>query len=187
MITFDAFALLRQYGPKDRTGLRLLIAHSEAVARGALQIAHKSNGKNIDEIFLEQAAMVHDIGIAETDAPTIGCFGSEPYMAHGILGAALMRKLGFERHALVCERHIGMGLSCADIVSQQLPLPMRDFVPVSLEERIICYVDNFYSKGSGEPDVPRSMNSVRNKIAGYGKRSLETFDRWALEFGSVEF
>ena len=37
--------------------------------------------------------MLHDIGIFQTDAPGIHCFGSQPYICHGRLGAELLRKI----------------------------------------------------------------------------------------------
>ena len=42
-----------------------------------------------------------------------------------------MRKEGFPRHALVCERHTGAGMSLQSIIDQQLPVPHRNMVPVS--------------------------------------------------------
>lgn len=57
-----------------------------------------------------------------------------------------MRKEGFPRHALVCERHTGAGISLQSIIDQQLPVPHRDMVPVSLEEQVICFADKFFSK-----------------------------------------
>ena len=57
-----------------------------------------------------------------------------------------MRKEGFPRHALVCERHTGAGISLQSIIDQQLPVPHRDMVPVSLEEQVICFADKFFFK-----------------------------------------
>ncbi len=57
-----------------------------------------------------------------------------------------MRGEGYPRHALVCERHTGAGLSLEGIIAQDLPVPHREMVPVSLEEQVICFADKFYSK-----------------------------------------
>lgn len=81
-----------------------------------------------------------------TDADGICCFGSYSYICHGYLGADLMRKEGFPRHALVCERHTGAGISLQSIIDQQLPVPHRDMVPVSLEEQVICFADKFFQR-----------------------------------------
>lgn len=101
---------------------------------------------NLDTVFLEEAAMLHDIGIFLTHAPGIQCFGTEPYICHGYLGAGLVRKEGFPRHALVCERHTGAGLSLKDIMDQKLPVPHREMLPVSMEEQVICFADKFFRK-----------------------------------------
>ena len=57
-----------------------------------------------------------------------------------------MRSEGYPRHALVCERHTGAGLSLEDIIAQNLPVPHRDMLPVSMEEQVVCFADKFYSK-----------------------------------------
>ena len=90
--------------------------------------------------------MLHDIGIFLTDAPGIFCFGDKPYICHGYLGADLLREEGFPRHALVCERHTGAGISAESIIKQDLPIPHREMLPVSMEEQVICFADKFFQK-----------------------------------------
>ena len=124
----------------------ILLVHSRSVTDKALALAKKHPELDLDLNFIEEAAMLHDIGIFLTDAPDIQCFGTHPYICHGYLGADLVRKEGFPRHALVCERHTGAGLSLQDIEEQNLPVPHRDMLPVSLEEEIICFADKFFSK-----------------------------------------
>ena len=112
----------------DNEPLRtLLITHSELVTRKAVDAAekHPELGANIQ--FIKEAGMLHDIGIFLTDAPGIYCHGKEPYLCHGILGAELMRKENYPRHARVCERHTGAGLTAEEIEKQNLPLPHKDF------------------------------------------------------------
>ena len=141
----DALAIINKYYPEDNELKHILLAHSRSVADKALWIAGKHPELNLDKQFLEEAAMLHDIGIFMTDAEGICCFGSYPYICHGYLGADLMRKEGFPRHALVCERHTGAGMSLQSIIDQQLPVPHRNMVPVSLEEQVICFADKFFS------------------------------------------
>ena len=99
--------LIDKYYPQDNELKHILNVHSRSVADKALWIAGKHPELNLDTVFLEEAAMLHDIGIFLTHAPGIQCFGTEPYICHGYLGAGLVRKEGFPRHALVCERHTG--------------------------------------------------------------------------------
>jgi uncharacterized protein len=49
-----------------------------------------------------------------------------------------------EKFARICERHTGSGLTAEEIVSGGLPLPERDFLPETLEEKIICLADKFF-------------------------------------------
>ena len=96
--------------------------------RGKLFCAD-AKGLDIDREFVYEAALLHDIGVVKCDAPSIHCHGTRPYICHGIEGRAMLESLGLPRHALVCERHTGSGLSVADIISQNLPLPTATCSP----------------------------------------------------------
>ncbi len=135
--------------------------------------------QQVDLHFIEEAALLHDIGMLLTDTPKINCYGGQPYIVHGILGAELLRKEGLPRHALVCERHIGVGLSIADIKEQQLPLPLRDMRPESLEEKIVAYADLFYSKTQ---KGKRTAEMVSTALARHNEHKVETFDEWHMFF-----
>ena len=124
--------------------------------------------------------MLHDIGIIKTDAPGIKCFGTEPYICHGILGAEMLRQEGLPRHARVCERHTGAGLSLNEIVSQNLPLPHQDFLPETLEEQVICYADKFFSKT--HLDREKSIEKAEKSIAKFGEEGLARFKQWEKMF-----
>ena len=158
----------------------ILNVHSRSVADKALWIAGKHPELNLDTVFLEEAAMLHDIGIFLTHAPGIQCFGTEPYICHGYLGAGLVRKEGFPRHALVCERHTGAGLSLKDIMDQKLPVPHREMLPVSMEEQVICFADKFFSKT--HLDREKTVEGARKSIAKYGDEGLQRFNNWCKLF-----
>ena len=130
---------------------------------------------DIDREFLYEAAMLHYVGVLYCHAPDIYCMGTEPYIRHGILGAELLRKEGFERHALVCERHTGSGLTKDQIILNNLPLPHRDMLPVSIEEKLICYADKFYSKSN--PGKEKTIEKIRKSMARHGNDSLDRFDQ----------
>jgi uncharacterized protein len=110
------------------------------------------------------------------DAPEIGCCGEYKYICHGYLGADLLRDLGYDRHALVCERHTGTGLSVEMIERQGLPVPYRDMRPVTLEEQLICYADKFFSKTHLGVELP--VDRIRLKLSRYGSESVRQFDEW---------
>ncbi|MDO8746319.1 MAG: HDIG domain-containing protein, partial [Thermodesulfovibrionales bacterium] len=138
--------IIRKYYNPESEAYSFLVQHSRMVAKKAVEVAERVKHLNPDIKFIEEAAMLHDIGIFLTHAPQIGCHGDKPYICHGYLGRELLEKEGFPRHAIVCETHVGVGLTIADIEKNNFPLPRRDMMPKTLEEQIICFADNFFSK-----------------------------------------
>lgn len=172
--------LIQKYYTPGTRVYDIYMAHAEDVTREALRIVERHPELAVDVRFIEEAAMLHDIGIFKTDAPGIDCFGKLPYICHGYLGHDLMVEEGYPRHALVCERHTGTGLSRETIREHKLPLPCRDLLPVSLEEQIICFADKFYSKS--KPGVRKSRKKVRRGIMKHNRRDVEVFDNWCEMF-----
>lgn len=165
--------------------LAIVLEHSRYVAAMALGVCdHLALGAD-DRIFIEEAALLHDIGVSQVYAPDIGLNGAHPYIMHGVLGRAILEKEGYPVHALVCERHIGVGLTVADIERQQLPLPRRDMCPVSLCEQIICFADLFFSKQPGKLSVRKTPERIRKKLASFGEDKVVLFDSWMKQFGGV--
>ncbi|KAA6319042.1 hypothetical protein EZS27_031024 [termite gut metagenome] len=181
MTSMFVFNLIDKYYPEDNKLKRIFLSHACSVEKKALQIAAAHPELNVDEKFLSEAALLHDIGIFLTHAPAISCLGKAPYICHGYLGAELMRKEGFPRHALVCERHTGAGLSLKEIIERQLPVPHREMVPQSMEEQIICFADKFFSKT--HLDEKKEIKKVQENIAKHGKEGLERFLQWKKLFG----
>lgn len=175
----NAIEIINKYYTPGRQ-LDILLTHSRSVADKALQIAGNHPELHLDEAFIEEAAMLHDIGIFLTNAHGIDCIGTEPYICHGYLGADLLREEGFPRHAFVCERHTGAGISAMDIERSELPLPQRDMLPVTLEEQVICFADKFFSKT--HPDREKSVEAARKTIAKFGAEGLKRFDNWCELF-----
>lgn len=159
----------------------LLIMHSEQVRDKALAVALAHPELKADTGFIAEAAMLHDIGIFLCNAPRIHCRGEHEYIEHGYLGADLIRKEGYPKHALVCERHTGTGISQGTIVAKHLPLPLRDMRPVSIEEQIICYADKFFSKS--ELHSMHSVERIRLHLERFGVENVEIFDHWHKKFG----
>ncbi len=160
----------------------LLLAHAGAVTQKALAIARRVSVMKPDLRFIEEAAMLHDIGVFLTYAPSIGCMGVYPYVCHGYLGSRLLDARGLGPHARVCERHVGVGLTAKDIQTAGLPLPARDVLPVSLEERIICYADKFFSKKSGEEAKEEPVEEVLKNLEKYGSDKVRRFSEWMAVF-----
>ncbi len=172
--------LIDKYYPEDNELRHILINHSQSVAQKALQIVSSHPELHLDAQFVEEAAMLHDLGIFRTDAPGIQCFGSEPYICHGRLGAEILRKEGYERHARVCERHTGAGITCKEIIAQGLPLPHQDFLPETMEEKVICYADKFFSKT--HLDREKSIEKAEKSLAKFGEDGVMRFREWERMF-----
>ena len=176
----DALAIINKYYPEDNELKHILLTHSRAVADKALWIADRHPELNLDRAFLEEAAMLHDIGVFLTDAPGIHCQGTHPYICHGYLGSELLQKEGYPRHALVCERHTGAGLSLKSILERELPVPHREMLPVSLEEQVICFADKFFSKT--RLDEEKSLERALKSLTKFGEEGLVRFNGWCERF-----
>ncbi|BDV43302.1 HD family phosphohydrolase [Geotalea uraniireducens] len=175
--------LLQKYFGTESVSLAIVLEHSRAVARKALEVARRLAEKQpLDLQFIEEAALLHDIGICETNAAKLGCSGEAPYIVHGILGRQILESEGLPRHALLCERHIGVGLTVDDIVSQNLPLPHREMVPLTTEERIVCYADLFFSKKPDNLSREKSVAEVRQNLGVFGEHKIAIFDNWHQNF-----
>jgi len=177
----DPYSIIEKYYYKSTELYRVLITHSQQVRDKALEIAHKHPELKLNKEFISEAAMLHDIGIFLCHAPGIHCQGTHQYIEHGYLGADLLREEGLPRHALVCERHTGMGLSLKTIVNKKMPLPERDMVPESMEEKVICYADKFYSKT--KLNDCHSIEHIRRMLGNFGHWEVEQFDEWHELFG----
>ena len=176
-------SVIDQFYKEDDALRHILLVHSRQVAGKALQIALRHPELQLDTDFLEAAAMLHDIGIIRCDAPGIQCFGTEPYICHGRIGAEMLRNLlGQEAESIarVCERHTGAGLTEKDIVSQDLPLPHQDFLPETIAEQVICYADKFYSKSHLERE--KTVEQAARSLAKFGSEGVERFRKWAQMF-----
>ncbi|MDO5036289.1 MAG: HD domain-containing protein [Porphyromonas sp.] len=177
----DVEAIFDKYYNRSTKAFKILYTHSRLVAKKAVEIVDRHPEWEISRSFVYEAAMLHDIGVFECNAPSIGCTGTEPYIRHGVIGADLLRKKGLHRHALVCERHTGVGLTLEAIKRRELPLPHREMVPVSLEEKIICFADCFYSK-SGDPKEEKSPAKIAKSLKKHGEEQARIFKEWCQLF-----
>lgn len=177
----DVNEIIDRYYPQDNELKDIYMTHARAVSDFALSLAHRHPELALDEQFIHEAAMLHDIGIFLTDAPRIHCHGTEQYLCHGYLGAQLLRSLGYERHARVCERHTGTGLTKEVILQNGWNLPARDFLPETLEEQLICFADKFFSKTKFLKH-PRTFEQVVESMAKISTESVEKVQDWARIF-----
>ena len=178
----DVIKIINKYYKINSKSYNFLLAHSKAVAKKALEIAQNVPHLKPDLRFIEEAAMLHDIGIFKTKAPGIGCYGNQPYICHGVLGRVMLEQENLPKHALVCERHVGVGITIKDIETQKLPLPKRDMIPESIEEQIICFADKFFSKHEKYLTKEKDVNLIRTELLKFGIEKVKKFDEWVKKF-----
>jgi uncharacterized protein len=162
----DYLSIIDKYYPADDELRRILMIHSRQVADRCLAIVAKHKELPVDVQFMEEAAMLHDIGIYRCDAPSIHCHGTEPYLRHGPIGGEILRAEGLPRHARVAERHTGTGLP--------------GYEPETLEEQIICYADKFYSKS--RLDRVLTVAETAQSLEKFGHDGVLKFLAWAERF-----
>lgn len=178
----DPLEIISKYYKPGSKSFNILVTHCNSVVEKALKIADKHPELQADTKFIAEAAMLHDIGIFKTNSPQLYCYGDYPYLCHGYLGSELLVAEGFPVHALICERHIGVGITAQEVINNNLPLPVRDYVPLTVEEQIICFADTFFSK-SDELTKEKSLEKVRKSVLRFGQNHIKRFDEWCRIFG----
>lgn len=181
----DTEKILKHFYDPDSRVYGVLVEHSRHVAAKAIETAKKVPDLKPDLQFIEEAAMLHDIGIIMTRTPKLDCHGDHPYVFHGFLGREMLESFGLPRHGLVAERHTGTGITRDDIVARGLGLPLRDMVPQTIEEEIVCYADKFFSKNHGALSREKSMDEVLAYLSQFGEKQVQSFTAWAQRFGDL--
>jgi uncharacterized protein len=182
MEKIDYFKIIHKYIPPESFVYSVYIPHVSLVTAKALRIAKKLGLSHEQVIFIEEAAMLHDIGIVKVKRYSPSSDGDLPYICHAPVGREILEREGLPKHALVAERHIGIGISKQEIIEQQFPLPHRDMLPESIEEKIICWADLFFGKKPEKLWTESSLAEVKKKVARYGKRQECEFQEWVALF-----
>lgn len=118
----DALALLKKYKVDDR-----VMEHLWAVHDYAMEIAA---GVECDRNLVEVGSLLHDIGRSVSHA-----------IDHAVIGAEILRNEGVSEDVVrIVERHVGAGLTSEEAV--RLGLPPGDYIPETIEEKIVCHADN---------------------------------------------
>jgi len=166
----EAVELLRKYS-NNKESFNAVLNHSKSVQKIALEIArYIKKNHDVDIDFVKTASLLHDIG-------RFKCY-KENSIRHGVEGGEILSKEGLTRYARIAETHIGVGITKKDIKKYKLNLPLRDFIPETIEEKIIAYADNLifntkritinevierFSKELGEKHIERVKN-LHNEI-----------------------
>ena len=130
--------------------------HSEKVAEKAIEIALKIKKNNVDLNLIEIGALLHDIGRTKTHS-----------FKHALIGGKILRQRGFsDKLARICETHILGGLDKED--AKKVGLPEKDYLPITLEEKIICLADK-HMAGTREVSIEHRFNRWFQK---YGRSRI---------------
>jgi uncharacterized protein len=117
-------------------------------------------------------SLLHDIG-------RFSCPPGKEIIKHAYLGAEILRKEGLPDIAQIAERHIGAGITKEEIIKRNLPLPHKDFLPLTKEEKIISHVDNLTfgdKEGTFEMVVERFRKELGEKYVARFIRLKEDVD-----------
>lgn len=132
---------------------QLVINHCIAVRDVAVRIAEKADA---DVKLVETSALLHDIGRSKTHG-----------IKHAIEGARIGKKLGLSEDIIkIIERHIGAGLAADE--AKKLRLPAKDYIPETLEEKIVCHADSLIEnskKRNIEHEVEKALMEGHNEYA----------------------
>ena len=136
----ECIKLLRNSGCSEE-----VIKHCKAVRDVAIRLAKRANA---DIKLVEAGALLHDIGRSKTHG-----------IKHGVEGARIAKKLGLPDNIIrIIERHIGAGLPSNE--AKKLGLSNRDFIPETLEEKIVCHADSLIENSRKqviEQEVERAL------------------------------
>jgi len=183
MQPINYFEIIHKYIPPDSFTYSVYLPHVALVTAKALKIARKLGLSDAQQIFIEEAAMLHDIGIVKVKRYDPASGSDLPYICHAPAGREILEREGLPKHALVAETHIGVGISKEEIVANQYPLPHRDLIPESIEEKIISWADLFFSKTPHKLWIEASLDEIEQKVARYGERHVNVFHEWLALFG----
>jgi len=130
-----------------------LIKHSIAVSEVSiiLALALRERGYDIDLELVKMGGLLHDVGRVKTHS-----------VRHGYLGGRLLRTMGVdERIARIAERHVGGGISKKE--TQRLNLPQKEYVPETLEEKVVCFADKIVEMDCVIP-LEKTLEKFREKL-----------------------
>ena len=179
----DPYKIIEKYFDKNSQAYNILVTHSEAVLKKAMQIA-----KNVPELYpnfelIKQGALLHDIGIVKCRVPALGCNGTEPYIKHFLFSRNILCHEGCSPELQnVVLKHIGCGYTVDEIDTYNFPFPKEDVIAKTVEEQIVSIADMYFSKKIGHLHDERSLDEIRDRFRKYSIRQQRLFDRWVKKY-----
>lgn len=186
-IPIDYWEIINKYIPSTNKVLyRIYVTHVTLVTQKSLKIAKGLDLKGNQLRFIEEAGMLHDIGIIKVDDKEIGCDGKLPYICHGTEGRKILDEIDLPLHGRVAETHTGVGIFKDEIIKMRLPLPQRDMLPQTVEEEIVSWSDLFFTKDPSKIWFEKNLEDAKASVEEFGDRYTERFDAWAGRYTSLD-
>ena len=177
----DYLKIIDKYFADNQRGKEIYMIHVTLVTNKALEIGRKLGLSDESLRFIEEAAMLHDIGCCQVNMPAMNVKSEKPYLCHIIEGQKILEAEGMPKHARVAVTHTGVGIFTDEVRDKNLPIEEKDYLPETIEEKIICYADLFYSKNPDSLFVPNSDKKIRGYFEGM-PRHLKILDEWIEMF-----
>ncbi len=137
---------------------RRVVVHCCTVRAVAEEIASRIEGVDMDLVVA--GALLHDIGRSVDHS-----------IMHAYLGSKIAERLGLPREVVeIIRKHTGAGLDQEDV--EELGLPPGDYMPSTLEEKIVAHADNMVSDNRVVPHS-HSVDKLVYKGAFRGAERIE--------------
>ena len=143
-----ALKLLFDVGCSER-----VISHCKAVSALAVKFAKtcETKGITVDTNLVEIGGLLHDIGRSKTHDIT-----------HAVVGVEIAKSLDLPQAVIsIIEHHIGGGIGAQE--AKKLGLPVKDYFPTTLEEKIVAYADKLLS-GSEIVPIQHTIDQFSKKL-----------------------
>ena len=118
-----------------------IVRHCQAVAMAAeiMAVEAERRGRAVDREATVAGALLHDLG--RTKSQTV---------RHGVEGAEILTNEGVDGKVVeIVRRHVGAGISPEE--AKKLGLPDYDYIPRTIEERIVCFADKMVDADKVRP------------------------------------
>ncbi len=129
-----------------------VIQHCEAVANLAIETAEaiQKRGGVVNLELVEVGALLHDLGRSKTHS-----------VNHVVLGAEIAANAGLPTSVIaIIKRHVGGGITAPE--AEKLGWPRDNYVPVTLEEKIVSYADKLIETSERVP-IEMTISKLREE------------------------
>ncbi len=129
-----------------------VVRHSILVADIARGIISSLNPKvKVDVHLVEVGALLHDIGRSVTHG-----------VQHGSVGAQILEKLSYPDSLVsIARNHVGAGIPREEAIL--LGLPPTNYLPTTIEEKLVCYADKLAS-GSVRIPLEKALEALADDL-----------------------